>query len=356
MIRSILGKKEYFLILIFVFSIIFVNQLSLSYINKLQKNAEVINYISILKGTTERLIKEGMQGFYDTNLINYIDSIIYDLIHDKGDIGLIVIQDKVFLDHMDHVLTCWGKIKENISSIKSNKEPYRIFELSEEYFDLVNKAAIAAEVFAEGKLKNSKIFLRCANVVFIIFIMAGLVYFLKAGELKRKSAIIKEIAYVDTLTQMPNRASCEIEIDRYRKKIPQDINFAIILFDMSNLENVNSLKGWHGGDRIIAEFGRILKEEAEEVGFVGRYGGGEFLGIFKNSTKEKVEEYIKKINDRVTDYNSVHSDDNTKKINFAFGYFIGDPGDNNLSKLINNADKLMYEYKRKVRENNDRNA
>ncbi|MCL2704997.1 MAG: GGDEF domain-containing protein [Spirochaetaceae bacterium] len=351
MIRSILGKKEYFLIFIFVFLIIFVNQLSLSYINKLQKNAEVVNYMSILEGTTERLIKEGIQGFYDPNLINYIDSIIYDLIHDKGEIGLIVIQDTEFLDHMTDVLNCWGKTKENISSIKSNQQPYRIFELSEEYFDLVNKATVAAGAFAERKVKNSKFFLRCANIVFIIFIMTGLVYFLKAGELKRKSAIINQIAFVDTLTQMPNRASCEIEIDKYRKKMPQDINFAVALFDMNNLEKINSLKGWHGGDRIIAEFARILKEEAEEFGFVGRYGGGEFLGIFKNSDKEKVEEYIKKVNKKVMEFNNIHTGDNTKIISFAVGYFIGDLGDNNLSKLINNADKLMYKQKKKMREN-----
>ncbi|MCL2480528.1 MAG: GGDEF domain-containing protein [Spirochaetaceae bacterium] len=350
MIRSILGKKEYFLIFLFIFLIIFVNQLSLSYINKLQKNAEVINYISILKGTTERLVKEGMQGFYDDNLISYIDSIIYDLIYDKGEIGLVVIQDTIYLNHMTGALACWGKIKDNIVSIKLNKEPYRIFELSDEFFNIVDEAAVAAEAFAERKLKSSRFFLRCANIVFIIFIMTGLVYFLKAGELKRKSAIIREIAYVDTLTQMPNRASCEIEIDKYRKKIPPDLSFAVLLFDMNNLEDVNAVRGRHGGDRVIAGFGRILKEEAEEFGFVGRYGGVEFLGIFQNSSREKVEEYIKKVNKKVAEYNKIHTDDSEKKISFAIGYSIGDPGDNNFTKLINNADKLMYENKRKMRE------
>ena len=351
MVRSILGKKEYFFIFLFILSIIFVNQLSLSYINKLQKNAEVVNYVSILRGTTERLIKEGMQGFYDNNLITYIDDIIYDLMYEKGEIGLIVIKDTVFLDLMKEVQACWERIKNNILNIKSGQAPNRLFELSDEYFILVNKAAVAAEAFAERKVQHSRFILRCENIVFILFMMAGLIYFLKAGELKRKTAIINEIAYVDTLTQMPNRARCEIEIDKYRKKIPVDLNFAVLLFDMNNLEKINDLKGRHGGDRVIAEFGRILKEEAEKFGFVGRYGGDEFLGIFENGTKEKAEEYIKNINEKVEEYNNIRNDNGVKKISFAVGYIIGDPGDNDFSKLINNADRLMYEQKRKMRDN-----
>ena len=349
MTRPILGRKEYLLILIFVFSIIYVNQLSLSYINSLQKNAKVVNYVNILKATTEKLIKE---DFYDNNLITYIDSIIYDLLHDKGDIGLVVIQDAVFLNLMAQVQACWNNIKEKILSIRPGENPSQLFELSEEYFVLVNKAAIAAEAFAERKVNSSKFFLQCANIVFIIFLMAGLIYFLKAGELKRKTAVINKIAYVDTLTQMPNRASCEIEIDKYREKNHQNFNFAILVFDMNNLRKINDLKGRQGGDGVIADFGRILKEESEELGFVGRYGGNEFLGIFKNSTKEKVEDYIKKVNKKVAEYNDIHVD-SMKRISFAIGYFIGDPGDNNLSQLINSANKLMYEHKRKMKEDSE---
>ena len=351
MIKSVLGKKEYLLVFIFVFSIIAVNQLSLSYINKLQKNAQVVNYISILKGTTERLIKEEMQGFHDNTLIVYIDSIIYDLLHDKGDIGLVVIQDTVFLGLMDQVQNCWEKIKEKILYVKSKQDDNfsGFFELSEDYFGLVNKAAIAAEAFAERKVNSSRFFLQCANVVFIIFMMTGLISFLKAGELRRKTEIINKIAYVDTLTQMPNRASCEIEIDNYRKKISQDLNFAALVFDINNLKRINDLKGRQSGDGVIADFGRILKEESEDFGFVGRYGGDVFLGIFKNCTAEKVKTYIQSVNERVAEYNNIH-DDNIKQISFAVGYFIGNPGDNNLTQLINNANKLMYEHKRKMNE------
>ncbi len=346
MLKSVLGKKEYLLIFTFVFSIIFVNQLSLSYINKLQKNAQVVNYVSILRGTTERLIKEEMQGVHDNNLIIYIDSIIYDLMHVKGDFGLIVIKDTVFLNLMAQVKDCWEKIKEEILHIKTSENSRELFGLSEEYFDLVNQASAAAEAFAERKVENSRFFLQCANVVFIIFMMTLLIYFLKAGELKRKTSIINRIAYTDTLTQMPNRASCEIEIDKYRKKIPNDLNFAVLIFDMDNLKEVNNQKGHQGGDRVIAEFGRILKEEAEGFGFIGRYGGDEFLGIFKYSSQEQVDKYIQIVNEKVEEYNSIHIDD-IEKIGFSVGYYIGDQGDNNLSKLIHNADKLMYEQKRK---------
>ncbi|MCL2793193.1 MAG: GGDEF domain-containing protein [Spirochaetaceae bacterium] len=353
MIRSILGKKEYLLVFIFVFSIIFVNQLSLSYINRLQKNVEVVNYIGILRSTTEKLLIEEMRGTFDNNLIVYIDSIIYDLMHDKGEIGLIVIQDTVFLDLMAQILVCWGKIKDTILRINTDENFSSLADLSGEYFNLVAKAAIAAETFADRKVNLSRFFLRFANIIFIIFIMTGLIYFLKTGELKKKSAIINEIAYVDALTQMPNRACCEIEIDKYRKKIPQDFNFAVFLFDMNNLKKTNDIIGRQGGDRLLAELGRILKEEAEEYGFVGRYGGDEFLGIFKNCSEEKAKEYIKKVNKKVAEYNDIRADNNVKTIAFATGYFIGAPGDNNLTKLINNADGLMYGRKKEMREDNE---
>ena len=349
--RKIPFKKETLLFFGVVSLFLCVSGLSLHSINLLQGTGRVINYTGIVRGATQRLIKQEICGYPNDLLITRLDSIVRDLFHEGGENRLIVLQDKIFLHNMNQVQTQWDKLKEEIMHVRAGARTDYLYELSEEYFDLVDRTVSAAEFYSETQVTLSKNLLMGANFIFVLFMLISMIYYLRAAALKRRAVILDKLAYVDTLTQIPNRASCERQIEQYAAT-PLSGHVAVLLFDMNNLKKLNDLKGHQAGDKVITEFGRILQTSAEDFGFIGRYGGDEFLGIFRGASQEDVEDFLARTNSKVIAYNLL-SIDELESISFAVGYSIGTPGDNDLVKLIGEADRRMYERKRQMRENQD---
>ncbi|MDR1874178.1 MAG: diguanylate cyclase [Synergistaceae bacterium] len=353
MIKKLFGKREHLLISVILLLFISVSGFSMVSLNQLEGNARVINYAGIVRGATQRLVKKEIQGHPDDGLTARLDSIIDGLIR-GGTNNLIALPDKTFQEDMSHIDAQWALLKEAIREVRGGGDVERLYSLSETYFELADKTVSSAELYSEKQLNFSRKLLLGVNVVFILFMAGALIYYLSTLTLRRHARHLNEVAYVDGLTQMPNRASCEREILRCASDPPAG-NVAVLMFDMNNLKTVNDLRGHQGGDRLIAEFGKILRTEAKDFGFVGRYGGDEFLGIFKDADPEVVEKYLAQVNMRVVASNLSQVDD-IDKISFAVGYCVGARGDNDLDRLIAEADRRMYGKKRQMKENKNSDA
>lgn len=344
-------KRDYFLVGIVIILFILMSFLSLTSINQLRGNARVVNYAGIVRGATQRLVKKELMGYPDDALLKRLDSIVNELITGEGSNDLVVLNNKTYLNNMDQVKESWEELKMEIMLVREGKDSSRLFELSEDYFTLVDKTVSSAEQYSESQVQGSTRWLLGINAVFIFLILIGVVTVVRSASLKRKAEALGKIAYIDPLTQMANRASCEQEIDKYLKKSPKE-DFAVFMFDMNNLKRVNDLLGHQGGDRIIADFARILKVQAAEYGFVARYGGDEFIGIFPDASDETINKYLTQVNERVIAYNLLHVNE-IEKISFAVGYVIENMKDMSLEDMINKADRKMYICKRKMKENKE---
>ena len=120
------------------------------------------------------------------------------------------------------------------------------------------------------------------------------------------------------------------------------------MFDMNNLKMTNDFLGHQGGDKIIAALGAILKEEAREYGFIGRYGGDEFLAIFEKGDKSIVEAFLGKVYERANNYNE-NQEHKLEKIWYAAGYTIANPSVHDIEDIIHEADNRMYLDKRRLK-------
>jgi diguanylate cyclase (GGDEF)-like protein len=353
MIKKLLERREYLLILVIVLLFICVSGFSMISLYQLEGNARVINYAGIVRGATQRLVKKEIRGYPDNSLIVRLDSIIDGLIHGNTN-NLIALSDKIFQENMGRINARWALLKEEIQKVREGGDTEGLYSLSERYFDLADEMVSSAESYSEKQLNFSKKLLTGANVIFILFMAAALVYYLRTISLRRHARNLGRVAYVDGLTQMPNRASCDKEISMYTAG-PLTGSVAVLMFDMNRLKAVNDLRGHQGGDRLISEFGKILLAEASDFGFVGRYGGDEFLGIFKDADQEAVEKYLTQVNMRVVASNLSRVED-IDKISFAVGYCVGGENDNDLQGLIAEADRRMYDKKRRMKENRDDEA
>lgn len=345
------SKKEYFLIGLIIILFVLMSGLSLVSMQQLRGNARVVNYTGIVRGATQRLIKKELQGSPDDSLISRLDSIVEELTTGEGPNGLVVLRDETFLSHMGQVTLRWAELKSEISKVRAGGSPDYLFELSEDYFTLCDNTVTAAERYSEQQVNRSMSWMIGINVVFILLLSSGVFILLRTSSLKKRADILGKIAYVDPLTQMPNRACCQQEIDRLSKACVNQ-QLLVFMFDMNNLKRVNDQLGHQGGDRIIADFARIIKTEGSSYGFVGRYGGDEFIAIFPNGDETIAQTYLKRVNEKLVSYNLLHVRE-IEKVSYAAGYFIASVTDVAIAEMIDEADRRMYIRKRQMKENKE---
>ena len=111
----------------------------------MQGNARVINYTGIVRGATQRLVKQEMNGYSNDELIGYLDGIILELSTGEGENGLIALPDAEYQRLIQDMGQAWEEIKNEIVQVRQSEYKQRLFELSETYFDMANMAVSAAE-------------------------------------------------------------------------------------------------------------------------------------------------------------------------------------------------------------------
>lgn len=110
------------------------------------------------------------------------------------------------------------------------------------------------------------------------------------------------VAYSDPLSGIPNRFSCDTIIEKYHGQ-PLPENVGCVMIDFSNLPKINQLYDHATGNQVLKDFSEILSIAAVSVCFVGRNGGNKFLAIFEDCSPDKLQIFLDRIQDRVTQYN-----------------------------------------------------
>ncbi|MDR1612264.1 MAG: methyl-accepting chemotaxis protein [Planctomycetota bacterium] len=348
MLKRILARKNIFALVALCVLFAWISRLSLSSIRQLQGNARVINYIGIVRGATQRLIKQEMHDRPNDALVRRLDSIVDELISGVGPNRLIALPDPAFQANMSKVRTSWTVLQEEIGRVRAGAGAARLFDLSEDYFTLVDDTVSAAEEYTESQVAASIRALWTANGVFGLALAAGLLYYLSALALKRSAEMLGAIAFTDQLTGLPNRAACDRELERLAEERSAG-GSAVFMFDMNNLKRANDILGHGEGDRIIAAFGRCLRDAFAGHGFVGRHGGDEFVAVVRGGDAKLAETIIGRVGDLAAAHNR-EIDDDLRRISFAAGYSVGTGAGTSPEELLAEADKNMYGQKRRMKE------
>ena len=130
-------------LLLLIFCVIGV--LSFSQITNMQGNARVVNYTGIVRGATQRLVKQELAGRPNDALILRLEELIDGLILGSNELNLIELPDKEYQDLLKELDSNWNQLKQEISQVRNGGEKDRLFELSESYFDLADRTVSAAE-------------------------------------------------------------------------------------------------------------------------------------------------------------------------------------------------------------------
>ncbi len=167
---------------------------------------------------------------------------------------------------------------------------------------------------------------------------------------------IEEKAKFDSATNLLNKETIMTVLDQILLNQAHDISsLAIVVCDIDKFKTINDTYGHLAGDVVLETISKKLKEHLNNCS-IGRFGGDEFVLIFKNVASATIYEQIENLRQII---NKLSIKTNNKEINditMSFGiYAINDFKDieyQNLNSIVEerrrmfyNADEALYQSK-----------
>ena len=166
----------------------------------------------------------------------------------------------------------------------------------------------------------------------------------KIRMLEKELETSKKESEFDHLTGVLTRRA----FDRYSKKIDDNykrnnVDYAVIFFDIDHFKKVNDTYGHDAGDVILATFAKVLEKSTRDLDIVGRYGGEEFMALVHFSDIKEIKTYISRVKSIVTEHKFKY--DNLKiQITFSAGVTLRSEN-KTYDDTIKKADELLYQAK-----------
>lgn len=167
------------------------------------------------------------------------------------------------------------------------------------------------------------------------------------SELHRYNVLLKQMSIEDFLTGSYNRRHFYDYMKTTILSSQKDVIHSLIMIDFNNFKQVNDQFGHDAGDRLLIVFVKMTKEIIEGKGEVFRIGGDEFVIVLHEMNLDASLPYMKRIEEIFLSTSAIASLSygivtfNECEINYEF----------DVSNLIKRADELMYENKKKSKNN-----
>ena len=159
---------------------------------------------------------------------------------------------------------------------------------------------------------------------------------------------LEQLAFLDTLTQLANRAFIDLEIDaKFAEMDRYGIHCGVVFFDIDHFKNFNDTYGHDTGDRILTTVAKTLQANARPFDLFGRWGGEEFLGILHNVSIQELELLAERIRMLISNTRIPYKK-NSLSVTVSIGATLAKLKDTK-DIIITRADKLMYKSKQNGR-------
>lgn len=159
---------------------------------------------------------------------------------------------------------------------------------------------------------------------------------------KREKETISSEAKRDGLTGLYNRRSFDSLIEDFVANKPNDTEGALFLIDMDYFKNVNDTLGHLAGDEVLKTLAGAMRM-VFPAGYLGRYGGDEFIAFVTGVTSEEdLDRFGKELCKKMD--REYESGGKSVKISVSVG-ISGTEGIDDYSELYMKADKALYHSK-----------
>ncbi len=156
---------------------------------------------------------------------------------------------------------------------------------------------------------------------------------------------IKQLAFYDTLTELPNRNLIKDRLQHMQAHANrQNYKFAVLFMDMDNFKAVNDNLGHDAGDRLLKSVTKRIKECLRNDDTLGRLSGDEFIILVPKIKDEKdASQLAQKINKVMEPPFLISNKEIFSNFSIGISFFPDDGIDT--ATLLKSADIAMYRAK-----------
>jgi len=166
------------------------------------------------------------------------------------------------------------------------------------------------------------------------------------SEKERIRRLMDQLAFHDTLTELPNRVLLFDRINQSLSRFNREsTGFAIAILDLDGFKLINDARGHAVGDMLLKAVAKRLAECVRNVDTVSRLGGDEFAMILQGVNNEnEAEAVLRKVIDEVA--KPIAVDGVELKVGVSVGISFCPQDGASIQELLGRADFAMYEAKR----------
>jgi diguanylate cyclase (GGDEF)-like protein len=166
------------------------------------------------------------------------------------------------------------------------------------------------------------------------------------AKMKAAENMLKEHAYHDYLTGLPNRA---LLADRFQQAMERSKRsttpFAIVMIDLNNFKNINDLHGHASGDQVLVEIGKRLLQTVRASDTVARMGGDEFVLVIEAlEDRRELARVGQKLIDMLSEIVTLDSG-HVVSVGGSLGFAMYPEDGTSLESMLQVADQAMYNCK-----------
>jgi diguanylate cyclase (GGDEF)-like protein/PAS domain S-box-containing protein len=161
---------------------------------------------------------------------------------------------------------------------------------------------------------------------------------------------IRELAYSDPLTQLPNRRLLFDRIEHAQARCVREQNHSALLFiDLNGFKQINDGFGHEIGDRLLEEVAARILEQVRQTDTLARLGGDEFVLLIEGAGKQafRARRYVDMVGARI--HAALEEPfifgDVSVVTSAAIGITLFNDDTASVSDLLNQADSEMYRHK-----------
>ena len=163
---------------------------------------------------------------------------------------------------------------------------------------------------------------------------------------REEMQLTQNISY-DALTGVYDRETVESALnEEIRKVAGGNDGFAVLYIDIDNFKIYNNKYSHATGDQVLKFVADSISEIVEDFGFVGRYGGDEFIVCIRNSSTNIPENVVKDITAKLKEGFRCNTDADLS-VNVSIGTCNVKNSEKTLETIIDVAKRLCANFKKR---------
>ncbi|MGY3943876.1 GGDEF domain-containing protein [Aeromonas tecta] len=171
----------------------------------------------------------------------------------------------------------------------------------------------------------------------------------ETAEYKKRLTIQKHKLFLDSLTQVHNRAALDERLElEYKRWLRYQTPLCLAIIDIDHFKNINDNYGHMAGDKALKVVAKALQSALRDTDFIARFGGEEFVVLLPNINPDKYQKPLENLRQTIKSI-PFRFRDARVEITISIGATLFREGDHT-TDAFERADKALYSSKHSGRD------